>query len=503
MADTLRELVTRFGFQVDKSGVNRFNQTVGGMKKQVLGLATALGVGFGGRELLRFGTDVKQTEVALKTAVSGIEGGFELVDSAIEKTRANLGEIGEIITPQEGRAIAVSFFGEFQDVSADMIGIFDTLFRAAAIKATSSGTNVSQVFAQAFADAKASSVASLKGISGVTIETEGKLKLLSDVLGELEPTGVQKILLNLRNVAGVLDEVLPENEKFVRENAKSLLALRQTSAELEEGLQSFGAKAVKALQGPLDVLSDFIDKLNEGKGVTDAFAQSFAKIEIPQGTRDVLVSLGILDDPEKIKKERENADRIKKAREKLEQSIRDRPAVEAAGTEIFKSALAKDEGPTPTGAPRIQPEGATPAAPVGISALDPEEVSPTQRRIQAAQRSAVDQPPTTVAPSLFQGPPLTSTTITRPNPPPDRSKISTQAPMRDDIAQLISALNLALETRTSQGKNVDAKLQITVTHEGRVLTFPDEAALQRFIGDLVAGVAVEFTPGETTAVGGF
>lgn len=55
---TVRELSTRFSFDVDPKGIQKFNQTLNGMKRSILAVGSALGVGLGFRQLLRFGQDV-------------------------------------------------------------------------------------------------------------------------------------------------------------------------------------------------------------------------------------------------------------------------------------------------------------------------------------------------------------------------------------------------------------------------------------------------------------
>lgn len=57
---TVRELSTKFSFDVDTQGVQKFNRILGGMKKQVLAVGAALGVGLGARALFNFGVNLER-----------------------------------------------------------------------------------------------------------------------------------------------------------------------------------------------------------------------------------------------------------------------------------------------------------------------------------------------------------------------------------------------------------------------------------------------------------
>ena len=481
MAETLRELVTRFGFDVDKAGVDRFNQTVGGMKKQIVGLAGALGVGLGGRQILRLGTDARQTEVALKTAVSGIEGGFDLVSGAIERARTDLGNLGEIVTPQEGQAIAASFFGAFEDVSDDTLGTFETFLRAAVTLAAQTGGEVTDTFSAIFQAAREGVIEPLQALPGITAETARQFQFVTGLLGQIDPTNVAQLAVNMSRVRQEIEKVLPDVEKFVQQNAEDLLAARRASAELEEGLQNLGSRAVKALQEPLDILSTFVGKLNEGKGATDALSESLAGVKLPPAIQFTLQTLGILPEERQTPQQRARAERQETIspflpesleRERQEAQQRKQRAVEFFGGE--ESTL-----------------GAALQSILDFSTSRDEAAGqPVPVVIEQPGEPIIVTPPATEQPAPRERPSV--------RPAPAGVPLPAQAPIPAAISRLESQVQRMTNAQRSRTEIGESKLEVKVIAEGRVLTFPDMASFQRDFGEILGRIAVEFEPTETT-----
>jgi hypothetical protein len=56
----VRELSTKFTFDVDRSGIQRFNQVLGGMKRSIVVIGTLLGTGVGAKAVAKFGANLER-----------------------------------------------------------------------------------------------------------------------------------------------------------------------------------------------------------------------------------------------------------------------------------------------------------------------------------------------------------------------------------------------------------------------------------------------------------
>lgn len=515
MGDTLRELVTRFGFETDKGGVDRFNQTIGGMKKQIVGLAGALGVGLGGRELLRFGTDAKQTEVAFKSAVSGIDGGLERVTRSIDKLLGKgdflgeLGKLGEIVTPQQGQAIAASFFGAFEDVSDKTLGTFETFLRAAVTLAAQTGGEVTDTFSAIFQAAREGVIDPLQALPGITAETSRQFQFITGLLGQIDPTNVAQLRVNMGRVREEIEKVLPDVEKFVQQNATDLLAAREASAKLQESMQTLGAKAVKALEEPLDILSQFVGKLNDGKGAAEALGESLSGIELPPAIRSVLEFAGVLDEEQQTPAQRERAARQEAIRPFLPEGPEEREDVEQRRQQLTEAIQEDIERARQLRQKVLDFFGGEESRAGGfIKSLfefdirnlgDQSEQQPVPVVVEQPGEPIIVVPPTPQ--SNTQGPaspPQREGLPTRRVPARGGISVPTQSPISAAISRLESVISGLVRSERTRTDVRESSLDVTVRHEGRVQTFPDLASFQRAFGDLLGRIGVEFEPSETT-----
>ncbi len=435
----LRELTTRFGFDVDRSGVQKFNSAITGMRRQITGLAGVFGVGIGGRQLLETAKSAEQAEAALRGATAGFPGGAELVIESIKKVQAELDGLkegaGQIITPAEGKAIGASFFGAFEDFSKEGFATFETFLSSALKLSLQTGAEVTQVFSAIQQSAISGSIDPLRQLPGITETIVRQFQFLTGLIDGVDPTGVTQLAINVDRVRDALESANPAVDNFIKNLPNGLLAVRRTGKEVEEGFQNLSQTIIKALAEPIKLISEFVGQLNEGVSASDALSNALKNIDVPPAVRTALELAGLLPEEEPTPPDIEKGERIGERIGRVSKEFRE-----------FKSDIDRSV------APLIQAGEKIDRAVLGFFGLQSDGQG--QQAINQP-RNAIVQVPGQVAPIV---------------------------PVQPSVAPV----------------GEDKTFTIRVIHEGNVTTFADINEARDAFGDLLDQATVEFVRAETT-----
>ncbi len=292
MGGELRDVKTRFTFEQDSAGIQKFNTSVKGMKKQLVGLGALLGVTLTGKGLVELGLTAEQAEEKLRGAVSAIDGNaVKVIKDSIKEVQDEMNKLkagaGEIITPAEGKLVAERFFSVFEDTSEESIGVFKALLRTALAESIRTGEGTEAVFAKIFDGLKSGSIEALKGLPGVTEETALKFQALTGLFSNIDFENVAQLRLNMGRVRDVLDEIKPSIEGFVAGVSDPLITFRATATEARESFLGLGATIVTSMSEPLDVIRQLFTDINNGIPLVEALGAAFKGVAdivpVPEG----------------------------------------------------------------------------------------------------------------------------------------------------------------------------------------------------------------------------
>jgi len=212
----LRELVSRFSFDVDKKSVKNYDATIGGMKKSALKLGAALGLSLGGKALFQAGTQALTAEENLKR-IAGTK--FSLLESNLDSVRVKLDSIrqgaGSILTDKTFQMLGADFFKSF-DISNKTIKQFTTLLESASVQAISTKGSISEIFSGLQAAIETGDVGAIKDIGGFNL---AQVKFLQAQLAQIDAGEfAQDISMKKRGevVTNLLKKLRPAQEKQLK-----------------------------------------------------------------------------------------------------------------------------------------------------------------------------------------------------------------------------------------------------------------------------------------------
>lgn len=286
----LTDLVTRFGFEVDKRGVSAFDTTIGGIKRSLVGLGGLLGVGFGVKQMIAFGKEASQAKVQFDLATMSMGDGANDVKDAIGEVGDNLGELKSLFKELgAGERLSATFFADFENASQDSLEQFKSFARAATVVAFQMGTDVEQEFAKMVEAARSGNVDALKGLPGITEKEVDLFKLRAQIVGEAAgPAQSLAIQSNMKVVGDIVDSIIPDmlnriNERVAAGRAKdasptdaafaNLAAGRGAASDFQQSLQKLSEIIGDKLTPVLTLVADGMEKLNnaisKSKDLTD------------------------------------------------------------------------------------------------------------------------------------------------------------------------------------------------------------------------------------------
>ena len=279
----LRDLVTRFSFETDQTGVQRFNRTLGGMKNQLSQLAGLVGVAFGTKAIFDSGTALNRANVQLRAAVQNAQdapAAFELINDSINNLTVSIGgaqrRISDFATEAELTGAAADFFGaEGIEASVENVERFTTILRAAAALAIQENQDVRTSFQNILSGVTGGDVSTLLPLgildrAGAAFEQfRAQLAASADLL---EPQTFER---NIDALVNLLQDARPEIEAtFEIAEEQGLLDLLEAQRDVQSGFERLGSEAVKALAPLFSTVTELAARLAEAATNADQLADN-------------------------------------------------------------------------------------------------------------------------------------------------------------------------------------------------------------------------------------
>ncbi len=242
----LRELVSRFSFDVDKKSVKEYDKTIGNMKGSVKKLAGAFGVALSAGAIFQAGKTALGAEVNLKR-VAGVK--FDKLQDELVGLRERLNAIregtGEILTDREYNTLATGFIESFGKSNKE-IDKFLTLLQAATIQARVTGKSVGEIFTGFMAGVATGDLQALVGVGGLDL---GQVQVAEDLLARIDPGTIGKREIKQLRAAKILDllsKAQSEQTRQLEASSQEFLDIQESTKRLGNTFDSVSEKATVA-----------------------------------------------------------------------------------------------------------------------------------------------------------------------------------------------------------------------------------------------------------------
>ena len=265
----LREVVTRFKFEQDKKGVNKFNRTMRGMKNNVRGLAKLFGISLGlvaAKSLFNMGIAAEKARFDVKrlggVSMKKLIGQF----NAIKNSSKALSGLREQDFFKSGAAFFKVFGGGEKQAKQ-----FVRLFELAAKLSRLTNQNVTDVFKQLGQGIETGDFSFLNEIKGFD---KTRIQNIKDELNIIAPQGeflsgtrrAQKLNKLLNLTAGAtrqIDNSLKNVPPAMIKSQKAAEKFKDTMDKLAVILTSEMVPALRELNKTLSQISKVVDFLSK------------------------------------------------------------------------------------------------------------------------------------------------------------------------------------------------------------------------------------------------
>lgn len=265
----LRDLVTRFSFETDESGIAKYNTHLAGMRKGLGRFLGLLGVGLGAKELFDVGQNAKQAEFNLRrfvgTDFTKLRQQFFQTQNDINKIRKGAGDL--IIRKDFDTAAGKFFqtFGRGQKQIEDFAKFWDFAAKQSAL----TGQNVNSIFENLQSGVRGGDFGSLLDIPGIDVFRKQLLEFQNQVLDPNEPGGRIAIQNRMRTFFRIIQQARAEQDKSLTELPEGILQSRKTVTEFREAFEKLGKTVNELLVPALEKLNKLLEIMNKGFGFAE------------------------------------------------------------------------------------------------------------------------------------------------------------------------------------------------------------------------------------------
>jgi len=265
----LRDLVTRFSFETDESGIAKYNNKLAGMRKGLGRFLGLLGVGLGAKELFDVGQNAKQAEFNLRrfvgTDFTKLRQQFFQTQKDINKLREGA---GDLIIRKDFDLAAGKFFQTFGRGQKQMED-FSKFWDFAAKQSALTGQNVNSIFEQLQSGVRGGDFGSLLNIPGIDVFRKQLLEFQNQVLDPNEPGGRIAIQNRMRTFFRIIQQARAEQDKSLTELPAGILESRKTVTEFREAFEKLGKTVNELLVPALQQLNKLLEIMNKGFGFAE------------------------------------------------------------------------------------------------------------------------------------------------------------------------------------------------------------------------------------------
>ncbi len=264
---TVRELSTRFSFDVDPQGIAKFNRTLGGMKRQVLAVGAALGVGLGFRSLVRFGESLERA----RFQAGRFSEAIRLTGKFIPDTQKKLDELRKTLGAGAFTdAQAFDAFASFANAAEDfpsLQGKFAEFFEfAVLLNKAGQLKNLGGVVTQMVDSLRTGDPAFLEALPKFSDIAGAKIRKLSQIMQQAFFLPVSQRPQFIKQITEAMAELREElEETAIRAKDTGPGALGNALTELEQAAQKTGASILKFITPAIQGLTELL-QLTQGEG---------------------------------------------------------------------------------------------------------------------------------------------------------------------------------------------------------------------------------------------
>lgn len=259
----LRNLITRFGFDVDKKGVNKYNETVKGMKRSALKVAGIFGLGFGAKELWQAGQSAERASFLFKRLA---QTDFQPLRQTFADTRKEINRIrkgaGNLITTKEFDRSAKDFLKTFGR-GREQMKLFSDLWSFSARESAITGKNVQEIMSGLQEGIKSGDFSSLLDLPGFDQFKKKILEFQQQALDPNTPDGRIAIQNRAKAFVNIIRKAQSEQNKSLRQLPPELLEADRTTKDFKETIDKLSRTIDNVLVPVLKSMSRLFENLTE------------------------------------------------------------------------------------------------------------------------------------------------------------------------------------------------------------------------------------------------
>lgn len=261
----LRELVTRFSFDIDEEGEEKYNKTIGRMKSGARSLAKLLGISLGiagAKSAFSFGKTAIQAEADLKrlagTDFSKLQNQLASVKKGLEGVREGA---SRLVRDKVFNVMAASFVKEF-GAGEENIKNFRKMFEAAVLHSAVTGKGVPEIFSGFMETVKSGGFGSFKGLPGFDINKQKFIEFQQQARDPKEPGGRIGRAQRQQFVNLILSvDMMEKMAKRVKALDDSLFDTALIKRTNQDAADKLAESSVKALEPATKEISNFSNEV--------------------------------------------------------------------------------------------------------------------------------------------------------------------------------------------------------------------------------------------------
>lgn len=259
----LRHLVTRFGFDVDKKGVNQYENTVKGMKRSAMRVAGIFGLGFGAKQLWDAAQGAERAEFLFKRMA---KTDFRQMRSVLSETREEMDRIregsGSLLTTKEFDQSARRFLKDFGR-GREQMRLFKDLWSFASRESAITGKNVMEIMSGLQEGIKGGDFGSLLELPGFDQFQKQLQEFQQQAIDPGEPGGRIAIQNRARAFLDIIRKARSEQNRSLQQLPEELLQANKTSKDFAETMDRLSRTIDDALVPVLKRLNSLFESFHE------------------------------------------------------------------------------------------------------------------------------------------------------------------------------------------------------------------------------------------------
>lgn len=263
---TIREVITRFGLEVDDKQEKDVKNRIDGLKQGFSGLGKFIGVaiaGAGSRAFFKMGQTAERAEFNLKR-MAGIQfkplrNQFKNIQNELDRTREGA---SKIVTERQFDIAAAGFLKVFGK-GKDQVDAFGKLFSFAAKQAAITGEEVNLIVEQLQSGIQGGGFDALLELPGFDVFRKQLLEFQQQAIDPGEPGGRIALQNRLKAIMGVITKETADQNAALREVPEILLETDKVARQTKDTFEDLAQNINKLLVPAVKVLNRTLEYFNK------------------------------------------------------------------------------------------------------------------------------------------------------------------------------------------------------------------------------------------------